>query len=56
VPSACTPCKRNTQALYSLLIDKRISTEDARLGLELIQLAADLIDLADGLARRSQTR
>jgi hypothetical protein len=46
----------NTQALYNLLVGGRIEVEQARLGLELIQLSADLIDISDSLARRTQVR
>jgi hypothetical protein len=46
----------NTQALYNMLINNQITVEQTRLGVELLQLSADLIDLYDGLARRSAAK
>src|SRR5829696_983582 len=46
----------NTGAAYRLLVADELDVEWARAALELLQLQADLIDLYDGLARRSMTR
>jgi hypothetical protein len=46
----------NTGAVYRMHVAGDLTVEQVRLALELLQLSADLIDLYDGLARRSAAK
>jgi len=48
--------QENTQSVFRLLREGSLSVEQGRLALELLQLMTDLLDLADAVARRTQTK
>jgi hypothetical protein len=48
--------QENARAVFRLLKTREITVEQGRIALELLQLMADLLDLSDTLARRTQAR
>jgi hypothetical protein len=48
--------QEKTDRVFDLLTGDHITVEQGRLALEFLQLATDLVDLSDSLARRQQTK